>query len=95
MSDDYKVDGLSNAKVRAFGKRAREYLKLADKDLVEVLDLESVTEIWTILGPKPFRFEAVSDAELPDDSGLTTYDGSRILARIPRRVRHDALLGHG
>jgi hypothetical protein len=32
MSDDYKVDGLSNAKVRALGKRAREYMKLADKD---------------------------------------------------------------
>jgi hypothetical protein len=95
MSDDYKVDGLSNAKVRALGKRAREYLKLADKDFVEVLDLESETEIWTVLGPKPFRFEAVSDSELPDDSGLTTYDGSRILVRIPGRVRHDALLGHG
>jgi hypothetical protein len=95
MSDDYKVDGLSNAKIRALGKRAREYLKLADKDFVEVLDLESETEIWTVLGPKPFRFEAVSDLELPDDSGLTTYDGSQILVRIPRRVRHDALLGHG
>jgi IrrE N-terminal-like domain len=95
MSDDYKVDGLSNAKVRALGKHVREYLKLADNDFVEVLALEAVNEIWTVLGPKPFRFEAVSDAELPDDSGLTTYDGSRILVRIPRRIRHDALLGHG
>jgi IrrE N-terminal-like domain len=95
MSDDYKVDSLSNAKVQAFGKRAREYFGFADKEYVEVLDLEAATEIWTVLGPKAFRFEAVSDAELPDDSGLTTYDGSRILVRIPRPVRHDALLGHG
>jgi hypothetical protein len=95
MSDDYKVDGLSDAEIRTFGKRAREHLKLADADFVEVLDLESVTEIWTVLGPKPFRLEAVSDGDLPDDSGLTTYDGSRILVRIPRRIRHDAHLGHG
>jgi hypothetical protein len=95
MSDDYKVDGLSDAEVRALGKRAREHLKLANAAFIDVLELESVTEIWTVLGPKPFHLQAVSDAELPEDSGVTTYDGSRILVRIPRRIRHDAHLGHG
>jgi hypothetical protein len=95
MSDDYKVDGLSDAEIRAFGKRARKHLKIAETDFVEVLDLESAVEIWTVLGPKPFRLEVVSDSDLPDDSGLTAYDGSRILVQIPRRIRHDAHLGHG
>ena len=95
MSDDYKVDDLSNAQVRAFGKRLRKYLDLENADFVEVLDLESVATIWTVLGPKPFHLETVSDADLPGDSGLTTYDGSKIFVRIPRRIRHDAHLGHG
>jgi Zn-dependent peptidase ImmA (M78 family) len=95
MSDDYKVDGLSDTEIRAFGKRARKHLKLAEADFIEVLDLEAVTEIWTVLGPKPFRLEMVPDGDLPEDSGLTTYDGSKILVRIPRRIRHDAHLGHG
>jgi IrrE N-terminal-like domain len=95
MSDDYKVDGLSNAQIREFGKRARKHLGFADAEFIQVLDLESVAEIWTVQGPKPFRLEVVPDADLPDDSGLTTYDGSRIITRIPRRIRHDAHLGHG
>jgi hypothetical protein len=95
MSDDYKVDGLSNARIRDFGKRARKHLGLANAEFIQVLDLESVTEIWTVQGPKPFRLEVVCDADLPDDSGVTIYDGSRILVRIPRRIRHDAHLGHG
>src|SRR6266702_1901288 len=95
MSDDYKVDGLSNAEIRALGKRARKYLGLSDKDFVEVLDLESADQIWTVLGKKPFHLEAVSDDELPNDSGLTAYDGSRILIRIRRNIRRDALVGHG
>lgn len=82
MSDDYKVDGLSDAEIRAFGKQSRKHLKLAEADFVEVLDLETVTEIWTVLGPKPFRLEVVSDGDLPNNSGLTTYDGSRILVQF-------------
>jgi hypothetical protein len=95
MSDDYKVDGLSDSEIRAFGKRAREYQNLGETDFVEVLNLESATKIWTVLGPKPFRLEVVSDRDLPGDSGLTTYDGSSILVQIPRRIRHDAHVGHG
>jgi hypothetical protein len=95
MSDDYKVDGLSDAEIRAFGKRARKHLNLGEADFVEILNLESVAEIWTVLGPKQFLLEVVSDGDLPDDSGLTTYDGSKILVQIPRRIRHDAHLGHG
>jgi hypothetical protein len=95
MSDDYKVDGLSNAQIRDFGKRARKHLGLTDAEFIQVLDLETVDDIWTVQGPKPFRLEVVRDTDLPDDSGLTAYDGSRILVRIPRRIRHDAHLGHG
>lgn len=95
MSDDYRVDGRSNAKVRACGKRARQFLGLSEKTFIEVLELEAVTEIWTVLGPKPFRFEAVSDTEIRGDFGRTTFDESAILVQVPRRIRHDALLGHG
>jgi hypothetical protein len=95
MSDDYKVDGLSNAQVRAIAKRVRRQFKLEKANFIEVLDLESVKEVWTVLGPRPFQLETVSDSDMPEDSGLTTYDGSKILVRIPRRIRHDAHLGHG
>ncbi|WP_027572221.1 ImmA/IrrE family metallo-endopeptidase [Bradyrhizobium sp. WSM1743] len=95
MSDDYKVDGLSNAQVRALAKRSRAYLNLSDADFIDVLALEKIDQIWTVLGPKPFRLEVVSDSELPDDSGLTTFDGVHVLTRVRRGLRHDALLGHG
>jgi hypothetical protein len=95
MSDDYKVDGLSNAQVRALAKRSRAYLKLSEADFIDVLALENVNRIWTVLGPKPFRLEAVSESELPEDSALTTFDGIRILTRVRRGLRRDALLGHG
>lgn len=35
------------------------------------------------------------DAELPDDSGLTTFDGTCIVVKIPRRIRHKAFMGDG
>lgn len=95
MSDDYRVDGLSNAQVRALAKRSRDYLKLSEADFIDVLALEKVDQIWTVLGPKPFRLEAISDDDLPDDSGLTSFNGSCILTRIRRSVRHDAMLGNG
>ncbi len=82
MSDDYRVDGLSNDKVRAAGKQARRFLGIADADYVEVLDLEGVTEIWTVLGPKPFQFRVAPDADLPRDSGVTSYDGHGILHKF-------------
>ncbi|WP_256808003.1 ImmA/IrrE family metallo-endopeptidase [Bradyrhizobium sp. Bra64] len=95
MSDDYKVDGLSNAQVRALAKRSRAYLRFSEADFIDVLALEQVDHIWTVHGPKPFRLEAVSDSELLTDSGLTTFDGVHILTRVRRSVRRDALLGHG
>lgn len=95
MSDDYRVDGLSNDKVRAAGKQARWFLGIADADYVEVLDLEGVSEIWTVLGPKPFQLRVAPDADLPRDSGITSYDGHGILTQIPECIRRDASLGHG
>jgi hypothetical protein len=95
MSDDYKVGGRSNAEVKTFAKRVREYLNISSDNYIDVLKLESVDDILTEFGPKPFRLQAVSDAELPEDAGITTFDGTRILVRIPRRIRRDALLGHG
>lgn len=94
-NDDYVVDPRRDSEVRGNGKRLRTFLGLTDVDLIDVLILEGITEIWTEKGVKPFRLEVVSDDELPDDSGLTIYDGSKILVRIPRRIRHDAFMGHG
>ena len=94
-NDDYLVDPRRDSEIRGNGKRLRKFLGWADVDLVDVLILERVTEIWTEKGVKPFRLEVVPDGDLPDDSGLTTYDGSKILVKIPRRIRHDAFMGHG
>jgi len=94
-SDDYVVEPRRDSEIRENGKRLRKFLGLMDVDLIDVLILEKVSQIWTEKGVKPFRLEVVSDEELPDDSGLTTYDGSKILVRIPRRIRHDAYMGHG
>lgn len=93
--DDYVVDPRRNSEVRGNGKQLRKFLGLTDVELIDVLILERVTDIWTEKGVKPFRLEVVSDEELPNDSGLTTYDGSQILVRVPRRIRHDAFMGHG
>lgn len=94
-NDDYVVEPRRDSDIRENGKRLRKFLGLTDADLIDVLILERVTEIWTEKGIKLFRLEVVPDEDLPDDSGLTTYDGSKILVRIPRRIRHDAFMGHG
>ncbi|WP_298273005.1 hypothetical protein [uncultured Bradyrhizobium sp.] len=94
-TDDYLVDPLRDSEVREHAKTLRRFLGLADVDRIDPLSLEVVTEIWTVRGVKPFLFEAVSDSTLPQDSGLTTYDGSRIVVRIPRRIRHGAFMGDG
>ena len=94
-NDDYMVEPRRDSEIRENGKRLRNFLGLTDADLIDVLILEKVTEIWTEKGVKPFRLEVVPDENVPDNSGLTTYDGSEILVRIPRSVRHDAFMGHG
>jgi hypothetical protein len=94
-NDDYVVDPLRDAEVRGNAKRLREFLGIADVDRVDVLLLEKTTEIWTVKGVKPFRLDIVPDTALPHDSGLTTYDGSRLLVQIPRRVRYGAFMGDG
>jgi len=94
-SDDYIVGPLRDAEVRGNAKRLREFLGVADVDRVDVLLLEQATEIWTVKGVKPFRLDIVPDAALSHDSGLTTYDGSRLLVQIPRRIRYGAFMGDG
>jgi hypothetical protein len=94
-NDDYMVDPLSNSDVREHARRLRRFLKLDDAERIDPLALEKVSAIWTVRGVKPFRFEAVADDDLPNDSGLTTYDGSALLIQIPRRIRHDAFMGDG
>jgi len=94
-SDDFVVDPLRDAEVHENAKRLREFLGVPEVDRVEVLDLEKATAIWTVKGVKPFRLDVVPDAALPHDSGLTTYDGSRVVIQIPRRIRHGAFLGDG
>jgi hypothetical protein len=94
-ADDYVVDPLRDAEVRAHAKTQRRFLRLGEAERVDPLVLETVTEIWTVHGPTPFKMEIVSDEELPDDSGLSTYDGSRIVVKIPRRIRHKAFMGDG
>lgn len=94
-SDDFIVDPLRDLEVHGHAKSLRSFLGWENSERVDPLDLESVNEIWTVRGKKPFRFEVVSDAELPDDSGLTTYDGTCIVVKIPRRIRHKAFMGDG
>jgi hypothetical protein len=94
-NDDYVVDPLSDSEVRGNAKRLRLFLGLSDAERIDPLVMEQITEIWTVRGVKPFRFEIVADANLPNDSGLTSCDGSGLLVQIPRRIRHDAFMGDG
>jgi hypothetical protein len=94
-TDDYLVDPLRDSEVREHAKTLRGFLGWSNVERINPLLLEAATEIWTVCGKKPFKLEIVSDKELPDDSGLTTYDGSQIVAKIPRRIRHKAFMGDG
>jgi hypothetical protein len=94
-NDDYVVNPLCDAEVRENARQLRRFLGLADAERVDPLILEQAKEIWTVQGTKPFRFEIVSDKEFPEDSGLTTYDGSAILVQVARRIRHGAFMGDG
>lgn len=94
-NDDYIVDPLRDSEVREHAKTLGHVLRFGDAERVDPLLLEALTEIWTVSGKKPFKLEVVSDATLPNDSGLTTYDGSSIVVQIPRRIRHQAFMGDG
>jgi IrrE N-terminal-like domain len=95
-TDDYVVDPLRDQEVREHAKTLRRHLSWSDAERVDLLSLETATEIWTVRGrKKPFRLEIVSDTEMPGDSGLTTYDGSAIVVKIPRHIRYKAFMGDG
>jgi hypothetical protein len=94
-NDDFSVDPLSDLDVRENANRLRRFLGWADAERIDVIALEQVTEIWTVQGVKPFRIEVVADADLPSDSGRTSYDGAGLLVQIPRHIRHDAFMGDG
>ncbi|WP_316236594.1 ImmA/IrrE family metallo-endopeptidase [Bradyrhizobium sp. SZCCHNR1015] len=94
-TDDFIVDPLRDTEVRSHAKAQRRFLGLEEAKRVDPLALEQVPEIWTVHGIKPFKLEVVSDEEIPTDSGLTVFDGSRIVAKIPRRIRHKAFMGDG
>ena len=93
--DDYVVNPLRDLEIREHAKTLRRELGWADVERVDPLSLESKTEIWTLRGKKPFKLEFAADAEMNGDSGLTTYDGTKIVVRIPRHIRHSAFMGDG
>jgi hypothetical protein len=94
-TDDYLVDPLRDFEIREHAKRLRRFLGIDDAERFDPLLLQTVTEIWTVHGKKPFKLETISDNMMPDDSGLTSYDGSRLVVQIPRRIRQKAFLGDG
>jgi hypothetical protein len=94
-TDDFEVDPLRDLEVREHAKTLRRSLGWANAERVDPLLLETAGEIWTVRGKKPFALEFASDAEMPGDSGLTVYDRSKIVVKIPRRVRHRAFMGDG
>ncbi|WP_316234272.1 ImmA/IrrE family metallo-endopeptidase [Bradyrhizobium sp. SZCCHNR1098] len=94
-TDDYIVDPLRDFEVREHAKTLRRALGWADADRVDPLSLEPATELWTIRGKRPFKLELAADAEMSGESGLTTYDGTKILVKIPRRIRQKAFMGDG
>ncbi|MDH2356721.1 hypothetical protein QCM80_39810 [Bradyrhizobium sp. SSUT112] len=94
-SDDFIVDPLRDLEVHEHAKALRRFLEWEKAERVDPLALDTASEILTIRGNKPFRLEVVSDTELPDDSGLTIYDGACIVVKIPRRIRHKAFIGDG
>lgn len=95
MSDDYRDVSRKNSEIRELATRLRSYFGVADAERVDVLDCASRSEIWTVEGIKPLRFEVISDSQMSDDAGLTSYDGKTIIIQIARRIRHDAFLGDG
>ena len=66
-SDDFIVDPLRDLEVHEHAKAFRRFLGWENSERIDPLALESVNEMWTVRGKKPFRLEVVSDAELPDD----------------------------
>jgi hypothetical protein len=95
LNDDFLVNPLSDLDVRENANRLRRFLGWADAERIDVIALEHVTEIWTVQGVKPIRMEVVADADLPSDSGRTSYDGAGLLVQIPRHIRYQAFMGDG
>ncbi|MBR1269689.1 ImmA/IrrE family metallo-endopeptidase [Bradyrhizobium sp. AUGA SZCCT0222] len=95
MSDDYRDAPRQNSEVRDLAKRLRSYFGVADAERIDVLECAARDAIWTVKGIKPLRFDIVSDSQMPDDAGLTSYDGKTIIIQIARRIRHNAFMGDG
>lgn len=94
-NDDFRVSARSNSDVRSVASRLRAHFGISDAEHVDVLNCADRSEIWTVKGVKPLRFEVVSDDEMKGDAGLTSYDGKTIIIQIPRHIRHRAFLGDG
>jgi hypothetical protein len=94
-NDDYRDVPRENSEVRRLATKLREHFGIATAEHVDVLGCASRGSIWTIRGVKPLRLEVASDDQMPNDVGLTSYDGNTIVIHIPRRIRHAAFLGDG
>ena len=56
-TDDYLVDPLRDFEIRDHAKRLRRFLGIDDVEIFDPLLLETVTEIWTVHGKKPFNVD--------------------------------------
>jgi hypothetical protein len=95
MSDDFRVPSKWNVEVRQAAKQARKYFGVESNRRVDVLECAKRSKIWTVNGERDLVFKVLSDAEIPNASGLTTEINGQITISVPRSVHYDAYMGVG
>jgi hypothetical protein len=95
MSDDFRVRPLSDAEVRKFAKKLREYFAVADRPCVDILKCAESPSIWTVNGERALKVELRPDEEMQNADGLTTEADGIITITVPRSVRYGAYMGDG
>lgn len=95
MSQDYRVDERSDAKVRFVAKRVRTSFAILVDDRVDLIECLKKTSIHTEYGEKLLKFERCSDHEMANSEGATLFNGYEVSIVLPERTVTALRFGDG
>jgi hypothetical protein len=92
-AEDRLLDRLEVPETQNFAIRQRRELGWEGLDRIHPLAIESVQELWTVLGRAPFQMRFVDEDEVRGRPSHTKLEGSRMIARIQERTRRKVSFG--
>jgi hypothetical protein len=95
MTDDYRVQSLTNQQIRQFAKKLRAYFGVDDAVHVDVIACARYETILTVGGVRRLNFQVRPDNEMGADDGNTIVTDRTATIAVKESVRDEARVGVG